>query len=179
MKHLLCAWTLAVSSSSARPPPPCRGTLFLLHRWEEAGGAVQPPPPQDWETFMSGGHWPGRLASMAEPKLCRCHPTPWLQRAPMGEGGTGRGGGRPWQPPSPHAVPPADAPSTHWPPRTPTRKPNLETKAGRWGQILMAIVGGSGQAARRGPQRGGGGAGNGPGLRVPPLPGRGPSAGED
>ncbi|TKC52260.1 hypothetical protein EI555_000379 [Monodon monoceros] len=47
-----------------------------------------------------------------------------------------------------------DALGTHWTLRTPTRKPNWETKAGRRGQTLTDVVGGSGQAARRGPQRG-------------------------
>lgn len=69
----------------------------------------------------------------------------------------GRGHGqRRWagQPPQPHPLPPADALGTHWTLRTPTRKPNWETKAGRRGQTLTDVVGGSGQAARRGPQRG-------------------------
>nr|XP_036867371.1 uncharacterized protein LOC118971130 [Manis javanica] len=79
--------------------------------------------------------------------------SPWPSQVPMGcllvpggmsirEGDMGRGGGCPSKgsPLAPHAVFPADAPSTHWTLRTSNRVPNLETKAGHCGQILMDIV---------------------------------------
>ena len=89
------------------------------------------PPPQDWETFMSGGHWPGRLASMAEPKPCRCHPTPWLQRAPMG-GGHGQ---RRWAPLA-ASQPPRRSPSRCSQHPLATEDPNKEAQFGDKGRTL-------------------------------------------
>lgn len=156
------------------PHAPLRGTLFPLPRLGRGKRSGWPPPKTG--RASGGRRWPQRLALQVPP----------LRPAPGGTGGgrawaedVGVPGSGPRQPPGPpHLVPPADAPSTHRAPRTPTRKPNWETKAGRGGQMLTDIVSRSGRAAGRGPQRGGGGAGKGPGLHMPPLPGRRPSPGE-
>lgn len=54
----------------------------------------------------------------------------------------------------PHLVTSADAPSTHWTLSTSIREPNLETKAGRCGQILMDTVSSESQAAAARPTKG-------------------------
>lgn len=79
----------------------------------------------------------------------------------IGEGDMGREGGCPSKgsPLAPHAVFPADAPSTHWTLRTSNRVPNLETKAGRCGQILMDIVSGKQPGSQGEAHKGAGGGG--------------------
>lgn len=80
--------------------------------------------------------------------------------------------------PSP-SHPPADALGTHWTPRTSIREPNLETKpvlrTNTHGYPQPEQPGSRGEATK-GPKKGAaGGAMNGPGLHMPPLPGRRPS----
>lgn len=156
MKHLLCADPALWSSA---PPPHAfkRRSVPVARTGEGAGGAGRPLA-QGWEDLRLRGHRPQRLAPAAEPRALQMPSSCPAPEGADGGGGTGRGGGCPrrWagQPPQPHPLPPADALGTHWTLRTPTRKPNWETKAGRRGQTLTDVVGGSGQAARRGPQRG-------------------------
>lgn len=138
---------------------------------------------QDWENLRLGGRWPQRLAPMAEPGALQM---PSFCPAPEGADesrGMSRGGGHPRKragqaPRRPHPVTPADTPGTHWTPRTPTRKPNLETKAGHWGQILMERPGslaGPTKGLGAGPTKGpGAGPAVGLGCTCHRCPGDGP-----
>lgn len=105
-----------------------------------------------------------------------------------GGGGPGQGevkeestGRRGWAAPGPpHTLcPSSSTPSTHWAPRTPTRKTNWRQRQDSGGQCSTDIV----QRERRSPgrpykERGGGGGWEGAGLHMPPLPGATALSGE-
>lgn len=161
--------SVRVSPTPRRPVP--------FHRGAAAGVRACPvslcsqPPSRDWESL---GHGDG-----AQGLRGACLPgAPWWGRRSGAEEGALQKGvaGQPLS--RPHPVTPADAPSAHWTLSTSVREPSVETKAGRWGQILMDTVSGESQAAARGPQRGWGRGRERPGLHLPPLPGRRPSPGE-
>lgn len=140
--------------------------------WLGRGQWFGPAPSQDWEGLC------GRTLA-SETGSSRCHPSApcsrghwWGEGHGQRRGVPGSGLGQPW---APTPVPPADAPSTHWAPRTPTRKTNWETKAGTGTNAHGHCQRGAAAAGR--PTKGRG-AGKGPGLHMPPLLGRRPSPGE-
>lgn len=143
------------------PHTPLRGTFTIpisQTRGSRSVGLFYPRPP----SFRPLAQRPGESrvgltqASDTSPRGQAQRPRGAIHPAgsrehSQGEGHWGPGWGDPQQP---HPATPADAPSTHRTLSTSLREPNLETKAGHCGQILMDTVSSEGQAAAARPTKG-------------------------
>lgn len=148
---------------------------------EGAGGAGGPLA-QGWEDLRLGGRWPQRLAPAAEPRALQMPPFCPAPEGADGGGGRGRGGGCPrrWagQPPSLtlSRQQMLSAPTGHCGPQRGSpigrQRPDAGDKRSR------TLSAGAARQPGEAHKGAGGGAGNGPGLHMPPLPGRRPSPGE-